>query len=80
MLEPLRSEFNRRWTPEKYSAFLANVDSAIGRHVEFRHAETPCFFPKELLQEMSRAGRDLVMQLKGNPAYRSASDAEIPAQ
>lgn len=80
MLEPLRSEFNRRWTPEKYAAFLANVDSAIGRHVEFRHSETPCFFPKDLLQEMSRAGRDLVLQLKNNPAYRSASDAEIPAQ
>lgn len=80
MLEPLRSEFNRNWTPAKYAAFLANIDAAIGRHVEFRHSETPCFFPKELLQEMSRAGRDLVMQLQDNAAYRSASDAEIPAQ
>lgn len=80
MIEPLRSEFNRRWTPEKYNAFLSNVDATIGRHVEFRHSETPCFFPKEILQEMSRAGRDLVMQLKNNPAYQSASDNEIPAQ
>jgi hypothetical protein len=79
MLEPLRSDFNRRWTSEKYAAFLAYVDAAVGRHIEFRHAETPCFFPKELLQEMSRAGRDLVLQLKSNAAYRAASDHEVPA-
>jgi uncharacterized protein (UPF0248 family) len=79
MLEPLRSEFNRHWTPEKYANLLANIDAAIGRHVEFHHSETPCFFPRKLLQELSRDGRDLVLQLLHNPAYLAAADREVPA-
>jgi hypothetical protein len=78
MISQLREDFNRRWTPEKYQNFLTSLDQAIGRHVEFRHSETPCFFSRELLQSMSRAGRDLVMQLVHNKAYRAASDREIP--
>jgi hypothetical protein len=79
MLRELREDFNARWTPEKYAQFLANVDAAVGHHIEFRHAETPCFFPRPLLQEMSRAGRDLVLQLLQNPEYMAASEREIPA-
>lgn len=79
MIAALREDFNRRWTPEKYAAFLTNIDTAIGRHVEFRHSETPTFFSRELLQEMSRAGRDLVLQLMQNRMYREASSKEIPA-
>ncbi|MBM3758753.1 MAG: hypothetical protein FJW36_00740 [Acidobacteria bacterium] len=80
MITALREDFNRRWTPEKYQQFLHSIDSAIGRHVEFRHSETPCFFPRELLQEMSRAGRELVGQLLNNKLYMEASDREIPPQ
>jgi hypothetical protein len=80
MIQALREDFNRRWTPEKYQLFLAGIDQAIGRHVEFRHSETPCFFPRDLLQEMSRAGRELVGQLLDNKLYRETSDREIPPQ
>jgi hypothetical protein len=80
MIQALREDFNRRWTPEKYQRFLESIDRAIGRHVEFRHSETPCFFPRELLMEMSRAGRDLVGQLLNNKLYMEASDREIPEQ
>lgn len=78
MIRHLREDFNRRWTPEKYQNFQISLDQAIGRHVEFRHSETPCFFSRELLQSMSRAGRELVLQLLANPAYLHASDQEIP--
>jgi hypothetical protein len=78
MLSALREDFNRRWTPAKYQQFLQSIDAAIGRHVDFRHSETPCFFPRELLQEMSRAGRDLVLQLRANRPYQEASQREIP--
>ncbi len=80
MITHLREDFNRRWTPEKYLYFQTSLDNAIGQHVAFRHSETPCFFPRELLQEMSRAGRDLVGQLLNNKLYLEASDREIPAQ
>ncbi len=79
MLTALREDFNRRWTPAKYQQLLHSIDAAIGRHVDFRHSETPCFFPRELLQEMSRAGRDLVLQLRANKHYQEASHQEIPA-
>jgi len=80
MITHLREDFNRRWTPGKYHLFQTSLDNAIGQHVAFRHSETPCFFPRELLQEMSRAGRDLVGQLLNNKLYLEASDREIPAQ
>lgn len=78
MIPALREDFNRRWTPDKYQAFSASLDAAIGQHVAFRHSETPCFFPRELLQQMSRAGRELVGQLLQNKRYLEASSREIP--
>lgn len=80
MLSDLRADFNRRWTPAKYQHFLSSIDSAIGRHVDFRHSETPCFFPREILQDMSCAGRDLLAQLRSSKPYLEASDREIPAR
>ncbi|MBZ2187385.1 MAG: hypothetical protein K7J46_22005 [Bryobacter sp.] len=80
MLPSLREDFNRRWTPGKYQHFLASLAHAIGRPVDFRHSETPCFFPRDLLQQMSRAGRELVSQLLANPAYLAASAHEVPPQ
>lgn len=78
MIPALREDFNRRWTSAKYTAFSASLDAAIGQHVAFRHSETPCFFPRELLQQMSRAGRELVGQLLQNKLYLEASSREIP--
>ena len=80
MIEALRADFNRRWTPAKYTAFSNSLDAAIGQHVGFRHSETPCFFPRDLLQRMSRAGRELVGQLLNDKLYLEASSHEIPSQ
>lgn len=79
MIEALRADFNRRWTPAKYTAFSDSLDAAIGQHVGFRHSETPCFFPRDLLQRMSRAGRELVGQLLNDKLYLEASSHEIPS-
>src|SRR6202012_1076677 len=49
-------------------------------HVEFRVAETPCFFPKKLLDEMAAIGAELTHRLGGGDAYRKAPRAVIPAQ
>jgi hypothetical protein len=80
MIPSLRRQFNERFTPEKYQAFLRHVDQVCGTHVEFRLNETPCFFPKELLDRMAAAGGDLIRQLVDNPAYRAKSDAAVPAE
>jgi hypothetical protein len=80
MIPSLRRQFNECFTPEKYQAFLRHMDQICGTHVEFRLNETPCFFPKELIDRMSAAGSDLIRQLVDNPAYRAKSDEAVPAE
>src|ERR1700689_4019967 len=80
MIPTLRQQFNASFTPEKYQTFLRRIDDACGTHVQFRLSETPCFFPKSLLNRMAKDGKELIMQLVDNPEYRARSDASIPAE
>ncbi len=80
MIPLLRKQFNERFTPEKYQTFLRRIDEISGTHVSFRLSETPCFFPKPLLDRMASDGKDLIRQLVDNPAYRAKSDEAVPAE
>jgi len=48
--------------------------------VQFRLSETPCFFPKSLLERMAEDGKELIRQLVENSEYRAKSDESIPAE
>ena len=78
MLQPFRQEFNAAFTPEKYQRLLRSVDEATRAHVEFRVAETPCFFPRALLDEMAAIGAELTHQLVGSAEYRKAAASAVP--
>jgi hypothetical protein len=80
MIPFLRQQFNSAFTPEKYQTFLRNVDETCGTHVQFRLSETPCFFPKSLIDQMARDGQELIRQLVDNPEYRSKSEEAVPAE
>jgi len=80
MIPSLRKQFNDGFTPEKYLAFLRRVDEGCGTHVGFRLSETPCFFPKALIERMASDGAELIRQLVGNPAYLAKSDLAVPAE
>jgi hypothetical protein len=80
MIPSLRKQFNARFTPEKYQTFLQRIDDASGTHVQFRLAETPCFFPKSLLDRMTEDGKELIRQLVESPEYLARSEASIPAE
>lgn len=80
MIEPFRHDFNQRFRPETYRRMLHNLDACVRAHVQFRVAETPCFFPKELLEEMAEIGAELTHQLVGDKLYLKASRAAIPAE
>jgi hypothetical protein len=80
MIESLRRQFNTNFTPEKYQAFLQRIDDACGTHVQFRLSETPCFFPKSLLDRMAEDGKKLIRQLVERPEYRAQSNASIPEE
>ncbi len=80
MIPSLRQQFDESFTQEKYQTFLRRIDEACGTHVQFRLSETPCFFPKSLLDRMAQDGKQLIRQLVDNPEYIARSNASIPAE
>jgi hypothetical protein len=80
MIDSLRKQFNTNFTREKYQTFLQRIDDACGTHVQFRLSETPCFFPKSLLDRMAEDGKELIRQLVESPEYRARSNASIPEE
>jgi hypothetical protein len=80
MIPSLRRQFNENFAPEKYQTFLRRIDDACGTHVQFRLSETPCFFPKELIDRMASDGATLIRQLVDNPEYRAKSEEAVPAE
>jgi hypothetical protein len=80
MLQPYRDHFNANFTPAKYTDLLARLNQLTRTTIEFRVAETPCFFSRELLNELAETGATLTHQLLDNPAYLQASDQTIPEQ
>jgi len=80
MISSLRQPFNARFTPGKYQTFLRRIDDLGGTHVQFRLSETPCFFPRELIDRMAADGKELILQLVDNPDYRAKSNEAVPAE
>jgi hypothetical protein len=78
MIPEYRRDFNARYAPEKYQRFLREIELRSGTPVRFRCSETPCFFPRDLLEQMAQAGRELTWQLVSNPEYLAAADGVIP--
>jgi len=79
MIPSLRQPFNANFTAEKYLALQKLMEERCGTPVKFRLCETPCFFPKPLLDQMSQYGKELIQQLNGLE-YRKASFASIPPE
>jgi len=79
MIPSLRKEFNEKFTPEKYQRLLQALEERSGAPMQFRVSETPCFFPRELLERMAQYGKELIHQLE-TPEYQKASDAAIPPE
>ncbi len=80
MIEPYRSDFNARFTDAKYAELLRVLDQRTRTNIQFRIAETPCFFAPELMDRMINAGVELTTQLLGNKQYMQESDAAIPEE
>jgi hypothetical protein len=75
-----RQSFNREFQPAKYRRFLDLFEQRFNEAPQFRHSETPCFFPSELIERMARSGREIVVELLGNAQYLAESERAIPAQ
>jgi hypothetical protein len=78
MIPALREAFNHSFSAETYQKLLKDLETAAGSPIAFRVAETPCFFPKDMLEKMADYGRELVLQLVNNAEYLRASDVTVP--
>ena len=80
MLQPYRDQFNAQFTPSRYDHLLARLTQLTRTPIDFRVAETPCFFPQSLLNQLAEIGATLTHQLLDNPDYLQASKQTIPEQ
>jgi len=80
MIPTLRQEFNANFTQQKYDALLRRMEERCGTPVQFRLSESPCFFPKSLLDRMSEDGKELIRQLVNSSEYHAKSSESIPPE
>jgi len=73
-----RRDFNRTWTAQKFERFHQILKARCGGPEQFRHSETPCFFPEELIKRCARYGVEMMRQLLDDSVYQEASRREIP--
>jgi hypothetical protein len=80
MVGELRRAFNANYSPERYQRFVDAMRARAGEAIEFRLAETPCFFRRTDVEDWAEAARELILQLTGNAAYLEAARAAIPPE
>jgi hypothetical protein len=80
MLQPYRARFNADFTEAKYDDLLYRLNHLTRTSVEFRVAETPCFFAQSMLDDLAETGAILTRQLLDDPAYIEASNQTIPME
>jgi hypothetical protein len=79
MIPALRRRFNSSWTEPQYQAMLAHLQDQTHGTIEFPVSETPCFFPRPLIEELAEIGADLIGQcLRGDAA--AAAERAVPAR
>jgi hypothetical protein len=74
MIPALRAAFNATWSDERYQALIAGLVRQTGGTIEFPVSETPCFFPRDLLERMAAIGGELVRQAMTGDAAAAAAD------
>jgi len=78
MIPARRRDFNAAWSEATFAGLRASLEAHAGGPLGFPISETPCFFPRSLMNELSAAGAELVAQTLGNPAGVAAAEAAVP--
>ena len=78
MINSLRQQFNASWSERAYRDLVARLETRTGTTIGFPISETPCFFPRSLIDELSATGLELVEQILSNPRARAAARAAVP--
>lgn len=78
MIPSLRRHFNQEFTAAKYAHLLNFLEERCGVRPAFRINETPCFFPRELIDRTAQYGREILEQLLANRSYLSDAESAVP--
>ena len=78
MIQSLRQQFNTSWSEPAYRDLVGRLEARTGTPTGFPISETPCFFPRALMDELSATGLELVTQLLDHPDARAAARAAVP--
>lgn len=73
----LRTDFNRRWTPQAYEAVVAAVNDPYPWKAGFRICETPIFFTDEWSRILQDAGDSILKQIQ-TPEFEAHAASAIP--
>jgi hypothetical protein len=78
MQSEIRHQYNALFSQEKYKNFLADLDKATSKPIEFRVAETPVFVPKYLKENLIEACESII-DVIAKADYKAKTDKAIPA-
>ena len=78
MKQQIRKQYNESFSQEKYKNFLADLDKATSKPIEFRVAETPIFVPKYLKNKLIEACESIIDVIVRDD-FKAKTDKAIPA-
>ena len=78
MIPELRKKFNSEFTPDKYNAFINDLNTFLKYPVDFRVSETPLFLNKDLRNKMLKACDVLCEQIT-SPDFKVKMKDAVPA-
>jgi len=77
MIDSLRTDFNARFTPERYRGYLDELDRRAGTRVGFRVCETPLFIDAAFEAALYRTAME-ILDLTMQPEHLSVAKEGIP--
>lgn len=77
MVPSIRKEFNKKFSVEKYEAFLKELHAVHPGAIEFRVAETAVFVPKDFTRKMLDACESIV-DIITDPKFKELTRNAIP--
>ncbi|GAB3276065.1 hypothetical protein GCM10027347_49660 [Larkinella harenae] len=77
MIQPIRQAYNMAFSPDRYRAFLDQIEHDFPRQLDFRVAETPVFVPKGLKHHILEAC-DSIIDTLTREDFKELSEAAIP--
>jgi hypothetical protein len=78
LIPALRAAFNAAWTEQKYRDLVRRLESRTGATLNFPISETPCFFPRSLMDSLASTGSELIDQILNSPEAMAAAEAAVP--